>query len=115
MSVLIDINIDKMFVSPRIILLALVFILANGQENEQVQKKILDGIKSITTGIDWIYTYAHYDNRGFKETFDSNNMFLDFGQRFIGNLTDFASNFTMINDQIGKRSITILKYLSEYC
>ena len=100
MSVLIEINIDNMFVSPRIILLALVFILANGQENEQVQKKILDGIKPTTTVMNHIYAHAHDDSRGFKEAIRSNDKFLDFGKRFIANLKDFAPSFMLINDQV---------------
>ena len=89
-----------MFVLARISLFAIVFFLADGEDNSQLAKKILNGIKPTTTDLRKMYRYTWRGSSGFKQALDSNDKFLDFGQQFIANLTDFGGNLTMINDKV---------------
>ena len=89
-----------MFVPARIGLLALLLFLPDGEGDIHNRKKILAGIERTTNDMNQIIVYANTDSRGFKQALESNDKFVDFGQRFIANLTDFAGNITMINKQV---------------
>ena len=97
-----------MFVQARISLLAILFILAHGEDEMQVAKKIHDTIKRTVHDMRPIMNYAagtrmgspRSETKSFKEVLERNDEFVDFGQRFIVNLTDFGGNLTMINHQV---------------
>ena len=89
-----------MFVITRICLVTFLFFLADGEDNEKVQKEILDGIKPTTTVMNHIYAHAQEDNRGFEKAINSNKKFLDFGKQFIPSLKDFAASFISLNEQV---------------
>ena len=92
-----------MFVLARVTLVACVILVVNGEDNGQMEKEIVDGIKPTSSAMEWLYSNAFDESRGFVNALELNEKLSDVGQRLFPNLTDFAASFIMLNIQLNER------------